>query len=59
MERANAYLAGVGLVFGAAVGYALGLVLADASAAPVIAAAGAGIGLVVGAAASLRPGGAR
>lgn len=45
MERANAYRAGKGLVFGTAIGYAIGLVLADASTAPIVAAAGAGIGL--------------
>lgn len=59
MERANAYRAGIGLVLGAAVGYAFGLVLADAPTATIVAAIGAGIGLVAGAAAaSLRREGA-
>jgi hypothetical protein len=48
--NANASLAGVGLVFGAALGCALTLVIADAAKAPMGAALGAGLGLVFGAA---------
>ena len=54
MNRSNVHLAGIGLVVGAAIGYALGLVLGDASLAPITGTVGAGLGLVVGAALASR-----
>lgn len=49
MRNDNAHVVGVGLIAGAAIGYALGLVVAGAGSAPLVAAVGAGLGVVAGA----------
>jgi hypothetical protein len=60
VDRRRTNLIGLSLIIGAAVGFALGLILAEPAGAAVFGAAGAGIGIVVGAAiASLDRGDAR
>jgi hypothetical protein len=49
MKSDNAQIVGLGLIAGAAIGYALGLIAAGADSAPLIAAVGAGLGVVAGA----------
>jgi hypothetical protein len=49
MRNADAQVVGLGLIAGAAIGYALGLVTAGAASAPLFAAVGAGLGVVGGA----------
>lgn len=49
MRNDSAQVVGLGLIAGAAIGYALGLVAAGAGSAPLIAAVGAGLGVVAGA----------
>ena len=50
MHGYTSSLVGLGLVLGAAVGYALGVILTDPMTAAIFGAAGAGVGLVLGSA---------
>lgn len=49
MRIDDAQVVGLGLIAGAAIGYALGLVISGADLAPMFAAVGAGLGVVGGA----------
>ena len=50
MHDYTSNLVGLGLILGAAVGYALGLILTDPTTAAIFGAVGAGVGLVLGSA---------
>lgn len=49
MSRQRTQLVGVFLILGAAIGFTLGLILVDVAAAAIFGAAGAGLGIVIGA----------
>ena len=53
MDRQSTNLIGMILVIGAAAGYTLGLILADAGTAALLGAIGAGLGIAIGAAVSM------
>ena len=63
MSRQRTQLVGVFLILGAAIGFTLGLILVDAATAAIFGAAGAGLGVVIGAIVDLasrrQPGGGR
>ena len=48
MHDYTSNLVGLGLILGAAVGYALGLIITDPTTAAIFGAVGAGVGLVLG-----------
>jgi hypothetical protein len=49
MTRQRTQLVGVFLILGAAIGFTLGLILVDAAVAAIFGAAGAGLGIAIGA----------
>lgn len=59
MRDYTSNLVGRGLILGAAVGYALGLIVTDPTSAAIFGAVGAGVGLVLGSAVGTAQGGGR